>query len=82
MITDEEIRAYATKEYRHSELEEESAFLHGARWANKVNSEEIQKLRNLLQALFDLQNGPPLERHRQKWEATMQDVRTILSKNA
>lgn len=33
---------------------------------------EIDMLREALQELYDVQNGPPLERERQQWEAAME----------
>jgi len=35
---------------------------------------------NLLRDLADLQNGPPLERHRKEWEDTMDQVYGFLNK--
>lgn len=38
----------------------------------------IDKLRDILQQLYDLQNGPPLEKYRDKWAATMARTRSVL----
>lgn len=39
---------------------------------------EIDRLRETLQALYDVQNGPPLEKYRDDWEAVMGKVVNIL----
>ena len=41
---------------------------------------EVSEAFELLRDLADLQNGPPLERHRKEWEETMELVYAALNK--
>jgi hypothetical protein len=44
-----------------------------------VEGTDLEKALTLLRDLADLQNGPPLERHRAEWEQTMQQVYDYLN---
>lgn len=46
-------------------------------YASQVNAEAVRLLRDL----HDLQNGPPLEKYREEWEETMQQVGEFLEKH-
>lgn len=41
---------------------------------------EVEQLKGLLQELVDIQNGPPLEQHKNEWQEVMDKCYSILSK--
>lgn len=43
-----------------------------------VISDDRGELLDALQRLYDVQNGPPLEKHRCDWEEAMEKARNIL----
>lgn len=44
-------------------------------------AEIVRHAPRLLRDLHDLQNGPPLEKYREEWEATMQKIGDFLEKH-
>lgn len=42
---------------------------------------EREELRECLQRLYDEQNGPPLQRHEKRWQATMDAAESLLGIN-
>lgn len=58
----------------------DEAFAKGVEACLEELNEELDKSVGLLRDLADLQNGPPLERHKDEWEKTMERVYAFLNR--
>ena len=59
------------REMSADEAFEELGFDDPGRTGEEVAGHRCERLRIALQMLYDVQNGPPLERNRAEWEAAM-----------